>query len=73
MWCIRYLLNDSYVGDSSIISNWKRTSIFHTRVEHRGKALNMIIDNGSSMNVVSRKMLAILVPNAAEIGFDLLY
>jgi len=73
MWCIRYLLNDSYVGDSSIISDWKRKSIFHTRVEHRGKALNMIIDNGSSMNVVSRKMLAILVPNAAEIGFDLLY
>jgi hypothetical protein len=32
---------------------WLRTNIFHTRVEHCGKALNMIIDNGSGMNVIS--------------------
>ena len=31
---------------------WLRTNIFHTWVEHCGKALNMIIDNGSRMNVI---------------------
>ncbi|KAL6351054.1 hypothetical protein AAG906_031640 [Vitis piasezkii] len=32
---------------------WLRTNIFHTRMEHNGRALNVIIDNGSGMNVVS--------------------
>ena len=32
---------------------WLQTNIFHTRVEHCGKALNMIIDNGNGMNVIS--------------------
>ena len=32
---------------------WLRTNIFHTRLEHNGRALNVIIDNGSGMNVIS--------------------
>jgi len=32
---------------------WLRTNIFHTRMEHGGRALNVIIDNGSGMNVIS--------------------
>jgi len=32
---------------------WLRTNIFHTRMEHNGRALNVIIDNGSGMNVIS--------------------
>jgi hypothetical protein len=32
---------------------WLRTNIFHTRMEHNGRALNVIIDNGSDMNVIS--------------------
>lgn len=33
---------------------WLRTNIFHTCVEHHGKALNLIIDNGNGMNVISQ-------------------
>lgn len=36
-------------------NEWVRTNIFHTRVEHEGKALNLIIDNGSGMNVISQE------------------
>jgi hypothetical protein len=32
---------------------WLRTNIFHTRLEHGGKTLNVIIDNGSGKNVIS--------------------
>jgi hypothetical protein len=32
---------------------WLRTNIFHTRLKHNGRALNVIIDNGSDMNVIS--------------------
>lgn len=34
---------------------WLQTNIFHTRVEHQGKALNLMIDNGSDMNVISHE------------------
>jgi len=37
--------------------DWLRNNIFHTRVEHKGKALNLIIDNGSGMNVVSQEII----------------
>lgn len=33
--------------------DWLCTNIFDTRMEHDGKALNVIIDNGSDMNVIS--------------------
>lgn len=36
---------------------WLRTNIFHTCVEHQGKALNLIIDNGSGMNVISQEVV----------------
>jgi hypothetical protein len=35
--------------------SWLRTNIFHTRVEHHGKAMNFIIDNGNGMNVASQE------------------
>ena len=31
---------------------WLRTNIFHTRMKHNGRALNVIIDNDSGMNVI---------------------
>jgi hypothetical protein len=37
--------------------DWLRNNIFHTRVEHKGKALNLIIDNGRGMNVVSQEII----------------
>jgi len=33
---------------------WMRTNIFHTRLEHGDRALNVIIDNDSGMNVISK-------------------
>ncbi|KAL5835139.1 hypothetical protein ACOSQ4_014636 [Xanthoceras sorbifolium] len=38
-------------------NDWKRTNIFHTRVAHGNKALNVIIDNGSGMNVISKAVV----------------
>ncbi|KAL5835597.1 hypothetical protein ACOSQ3_015155 [Xanthoceras sorbifolium] len=35
-------------------NDWKRTNIFHIRVAHGNKALNVIIDNGSGTNVISQ-------------------
>lgn len=35
--------------------DWLRTNIFHTQVEHQGKSLNVIIDNGNDMNVASQE------------------
>jgi len=35
--------------------DWLRTNIFHTRVERDGKSLNLIIDNGSGMNIISQE------------------
>jgi hypothetical protein len=35
-----------------------RTNIFHIRLEHNGRALNVIIDNGSNMNVISKTISA---------------
>jgi hypothetical protein len=37
--------------------DWLRSNIFHTRVEHKGRALNLIIDNGSGMNVISKEIV----------------
>ena len=37
-------------------SDWRCTNIFHTHMEHGGRALNVIIDNGSGMNVISLVM-----------------
>jgi len=40
--------------EDEIEDDWLRTNIFHTCFEHKGKALNVIIDNGSGMNVASQ-------------------
>ena len=36
---------------------WLRTNIFHTRMQHNNRALNVIIDNGSGMNVVAETVV----------------
>ncbi|XP_038704723.1 uncharacterized protein LOC120000670 [Tripterygium wilfordii] len=43
------------VGESSSIDkdSWLRTSIFHTRFEIGGKAIDTVIDNGSGMNAIA--------------------
>jgi hypothetical protein len=37
--------------------DWLRNNIFHTRVEHNGRALNLITDNGSGMNIISKDIM----------------
>lgn len=37
---------------------WKRTSIFHTFVPISGKTCKLVIDRGSSINVVSKSAIA---------------
>lgn len=37
--------------------SWLQCNIFHTQVEHNEKALNLIIDNGSSINVLSQNIV----------------
>ena len=40
--------------------NWKRTSIFHTTIQSRDKKCKLVIDGGSSMNVVSKDVVKLL-------------
>jgi hypothetical protein len=49
---IRRILTGQKVEEPSE-DEWLRTNIFHTRVEYNGRALNLIIDNGSGINVIS--------------------
>ncbi|XP_059431496.1 uncharacterized protein LOC132164998 [Corylus avellana] len=37
--------------------DWLQTNIFHTRVEHDRRALNLIIDNGNGENMVSQEIV----------------
>jgi hypothetical protein len=34
-----------------------QANIFHIRVAHKGKTLNVIIDNGSELNVISTEVV----------------
>lgn len=43
--------------EEEIEEDWLRTNIFHTGFEHKGKALNVIIDNGCGMNVASQEIV----------------
>ncbi|KAL5799880.1 hypothetical protein ACOSQ4_032764 [Xanthoceras sorbifolium] len=45
--------NGEHLGETDLPSCWLRTNIFHTCMEHGGRALNVIIDNGNDMNVIS--------------------
>ena len=40
--------------------NWKRTSIFHTIIQSGDKKCKLVIDEGSSMNVVSKDAVKLL-------------
>ena len=40
--------------------NWKRTSIFHTMIQSGDKKCKLVIDGGSSMNVVSKDVVILL-------------
>jgi hypothetical protein len=39
------------------VDDWLRNNIFHTRVEHIGRVLNLVIDNGSGMNIISKDIV----------------
>ena len=41
-------------------NNWKRTSIFHTIIQSGDKKCKLVIDGGSSMNVVSKDTVKLL-------------
>ena len=47
---------------STIVNNqnWKRTSIFHTVIQSGDKKCKLVIDGGSSMNVVSKDAIKLL-------------
>ena len=40
--------------------NWKRTNIFHTVIQSGNKKCTLVIDEGSSMNVVSKDAFKLL-------------
>ena len=40
--------------------NWKRTNIFHTIIQSGDKKCKLVIDGGSSMNVVSKNAVKLL-------------
>ena len=40
--------------------HWKRTSIFHTVIQSGDKKCKLVIDEGSSMNVVSKDAIKLL-------------
>ena len=40
--------------------NWKRTNIFHTIIQSGDKKCKLVIDGGSSMNVVSKDAVKLL-------------
>ena len=46
---VRFVLSTTVDND-----NWKRTSIFHTVIQSGDKKCKLVIDGGSSMNVVSK-------------------
>ncbi|KAL6315687.1 hypothetical protein AAG906_005779 [Vitis piasezkii] len=48
---------EEHLGASDLPIYWLCTNIFHTRLEHNGRALNVIIDNGSGMNVISKTVV----------------
>ncbi|KAL5825101.1 hypothetical protein ACOSQ3_021164 [Xanthoceras sorbifolium] len=55
------VINRVLIGRKQLLepefNDWKRINIFHTRVAHGNKALNVIIDNGSGMNVVCKEVV----------------
>ena len=40
--------------------NWKHTSIFHTIIQSGDKKCKLVVDGGSSMNVVSKDVVKLL-------------
>ena len=52
---IRYVLSTTVDND-----NWKRTSIFHSIIHSGDKKCKLVIDGGSSMNVVSKDAVKLL-------------
>ncbi|KAL5811214.1 hypothetical protein ACOSQ4_027782 [Xanthoceras sorbifolium] len=54
---IQHVLTGCKKKEDRLGHNWKRTNIFYTKVEHRDKALNVIINNGSSTNVVAKEVV----------------
>ena len=52
---VRYVLSTTV--DDEI---WKRTSIFHTIIQSGDKKCKLVIDRGSSMNVVSKDAVKLL-------------
>lgn len=50
---VHRMLSSQATPAAHLEDEWRRTNIFHTRVACKGKALNMILDNGSGLNVIS--------------------
>jgi hypothetical protein len=50
---VHRMLSNQATPTAQLEEEWRRTNIFHTRVACKGKALNMILDNGSGLNVIS--------------------
>ena len=52
--CVVHRMLSSQATPAAHLENeWRRTNIFHTRVACKGKALNVILDNGNGLNVIS--------------------
>lgn len=52
--CVIHRVLTGTTNETQENPEWLRNNIFHTRFEHNGRALNVIIDNGSGMNAISK-------------------
>lgn len=52
IYVVHKMLSSRTNSMTQVEDDWKRTDIFHTRVSHKGKTLNVIIDNDIRFNVI---------------------
>lgn len=57
IYVVHKMLSSRTNSITQVEDNWKRTDIFHTRVSHKGKTLNVIIDNDIRFNVISTEVM----------------
>jgi len=53
IYVVHKMLSNHATPTTQVEDDWRRTNIFHTKVAHKSKALNAIIDNDSGLNVIS--------------------
>ena len=57
IYMVHKMLSSRTNSMTQVEDDWKRIGIFHTRVSHKGKTLNVIIDNDIRFNVISTEAM----------------